>query len=129
LAWLRLLGLSSLGFRALGQALHITTPQSDNAPSHSHSNKKKKEKDKHKKMKRKKDNNVMSITGSIPPYKPFLYLYILMPNISPQLPADHLGEPNNTSIPLLQSSKVGSSGTKWLEPSGTSHEQPAKKKQ
>jgi hypothetical protein len=96
------------------------TPQSDHAPSSSCLSKKK-EKDKQKKMK-KKANNTM-----IPPGMPF-FMYIPTPNTSPWLPADYLGEIDNTSVPPLQLSKVGGSGSKHLESSATLHEQPAKKK-
>jgi hypothetical protein len=96
------------------------TPQSDHAPSSSRSSKKK-EKDKRKKMKKKADN------AMIPPGVPF-FMYIPTPNASPRLPADYLGEIDNTPVPPSQSSKVGGSGSKRLEPSATSHEQPAKKK-
>ena len=48
-----------------------------------------------------------------------------MPNV---LFAEYLGEHDNTSISLSQSSKVDGSSIKWLEPSATLHGQPAKKK-
>jgi hypothetical protein len=97
------------------------TPQSDHAPSSFHSSKKK-EKNKQKKMKKKADN------AMIPPGMPFL-MYIPTPNTSPQLPANYLDEIDNTSVLPSQSSKVGGSSSKCLEPSATLHEQPAKKKQ
>jgi hypothetical protein len=102
------------------------TPQSDHAPSSPRLNKKK-EKDKRKKKKKKKADDAMSMMGSIPLSTP-LSIYIPTPNASPRLPADDLGEPDNTPVPPSQSSKVGGSGSKRLEPSATSHEQPAKKK-
>ncbi|KAF8230596.1 hypothetical protein L208DRAFT_1474726 [Tricholoma matsutake] len=76
-------------------------PQSDNVPSSSRLNKKKKEKDKRKKMKKEKDDDAMSITGSIPPHKP-LSVYILMPDVSPWLPADHLGEHFHPIVAIKQ---------------------------